>query len=107
MRHPDDPDIVSDSKAAAAFCLGVLAAVTGFMVGGLVPATIALVLARQASTDLDTGAGWRAGDRYLHWARRLAWTGIGTAVCAIVLIVVVRLLQDAGTGQRDFPATVD
>jgi hypothetical protein len=107
MRHPDDPDTAPDSKAAAALCLGVLGACTGLALGGVIPATIALVLARQASRDLEASGGWLTGASQLRWARRLAWTGIGLALCAVALIVTIRLFQDAGTGHRDFPPTVD
>ncbi len=106
MRHPDDPDIAPNSKAAAAFCLGVLGAATGFMIGGLIPATVALVLARQARADIDTGAGWLTGHRHLLWAQRLAWTGIALAAIALSALLVFRLLTDLG-GERDFPPTVD
>ncbi|GIH04278.1 hypothetical protein Rhe02_23450 [Rhizocola hellebori] len=106
MRHPDDPDIAPNSKAAAAFCLGVLGAATGIMLGGLIPATVALVLARQARADIDAGAGWQTGHRQLKWAHRLAWTGIALAFVAISTLVIVRLLQGA-VGEQDFPPTVD
>jgi hydroxylaminobenzene mutase len=106
MRHPDDPDIAPNSKAAAAFSLGVLGVATGLLLGGLIPATVALLLARQARADIDVGAGWQTGHRQLIWARRLAWTGIGLAFVAISTLVMVRLLQNVG-GERDFPPTVD
>jgi hypothetical protein len=106
MRHPDDPDIALNSKAAAAFCLGVLGAATGLALGGLIPATVALLLARQARADIDAGAGWQTGHRQLQWAQRLAWTGITLAFVGISALIVVRLLQNAG-GERDFPPTVD
>ena len=46
MRHPLDPEPVRDSKTTVVLALGVMAALTGPFVGGLVPATLALVLAR-------------------------------------------------------------
>jgi len=107
MRHPDDPDIVADSKVVAAFCLGILGAITGLALGGAVPATIALLLARQGARELEEGQGWRSGARYLVWARRLAWLGLGLAAASLATLVAVRLLQDAGTNVKDFPPTVD
>ncbi|WP_020520488.1 hypothetical protein [Catelliglobosispora koreensis] len=107
MRHPDDPDVAPDSKAAAALCLGVLGAVTGFALGGVIPATVALVLARQAGRDMDRSEGWLTGATQVLWARRLAWVGIALAVCSVAVIVALRLFQDAGAGYRDFPPTVD
>jgi hydroxylaminobenzene mutase len=107
MRHPEDPEVAPDSKAAAALCLAVLGAVTGLAIGGAVPATIALILAGQAGADLRTGQGWLTGSGQVRWARRLAWTGLALAAGSLILIVVLRLLQDGGWGERDFPATVD
>lgn len=107
MRHPDDPDTVPDTKVVAAFCLGVLGAVTGLALGGAVPASIALVLARQGGRELEDGEGWRTGARYLVWARRLAWVGLSLAVTSLVVLVAVRLLQDAGAAVKDYPPTVN
>jgi len=107
MRHPGDPDTVPDTKVIAAFCLGLLGATTGLALGGVVPATVALVLARQGARELEEGRGWRTGARYLLWARRLAWLGVGLAVMSLVILVVVRLLQDASAGVKDFPPNVD
>jgi (hydroxyamino)benzene mutase len=107
MRHPDDPEPVADSKATAAYGLGVLAVVTGLAVGGVVPATIALLLARQAQDDLATGAGWRTGAGRIRLARRLAWIGIAMAVVTLVTVATLVLLQGAGPGDRDFPPSVD
>ena len=106
MRHPDDPDIAPNSKAAAAFCLGVLGAATGLMLGGLIPATVALILARQARCDIDAGAGWQTGHRQIVWAQRLAWTGIALTLIAISTLIIVRLLQ-GDSGQHDYPPSVD
>ena len=105
MRHPDDPDTTPDTKVLAAFCLGVLGATTGLALGGAVPATIALILARQGSRDLAEGEGWRTGARFLVWARRLAWLGLGLAVISLAVLVAVWLLEDAAV--PDFPSTVD
>lgn len=107
MRHVDDPDPVLDSKAAAAVCLAVLGCATGILIGGAIPATLALVLARQASAELETGRGWRLGERHVLWARRLAWTALGLAGLSIAVVLAVHLLQDAGVTDRDYPPTVD
>ena len=107
MRHPDDPDTVPDTKVVAAFCLGILSAITGLALGGAVPATIALLLARQGARELDEGQGWRTGVGHLVWARRLAWLGLGLAAISLATLVAVRLLQDAGANVKDFPPTVN
>ncbi len=103
----DDPDPVPDSKAAAAFSLAVLGLATGVLIGGVIPATIALVLARQASAELDEGAGWRLGDRQVLWARRLAWAAIALAAVAVTMAIAVALVQGAGLGDRDYPSNVN
>jgi len=95
-----------DTKAVAALCLGVLAAATGWALGGAVPATIALVLAREASREIAEGQGWRVGTRCVTWARRFAWIGLGLATVSLVLLVLLRWWQP-GAPPRDFPSTVD
>ena len=97
MRHPDDPDIAPNSKAAAAFCLGVLGAVTGLVLGGLIPATIALLLARQARADIDAGAGL-AHRAPAAAVGRSGWPGPASPSRSSrwSTLIVVRLLQNAG-----------
>jgi|KBSSwiStaDraftv2_1062776.scaffolds.fasta_scaffold1022857_2 hypothetical protein len=107
MRHLDDPDTVLDSKAVAALGLAVLGVLSAVVVAGVVPATIALVLARQAALELATGRGWRTGARQVIWARRLAWAGLGLALVALAVAVAVHVLQDAGVTGRDFPPNVN
>src|SRR2546423_14217846 len=60
-RHPLDPDPVRSTKAAAVLALGIVAALTGFFLGGLVPATLALLLARQARAEQVAAAGFLTG----------------------------------------------
>lgn len=105
MRHSDDPDTTPDTKVLAAFCLGVLGAATGLALGGAVPATVALVLAKQGARELQEGEGWRTGARYLVWARRLAWLGLGLTAISLAILSAVWLLEDAAV--PDFPSTVD
>src|SRR2546430_17163860 len=62
-RHPLDPDPVRSTKAAAVLALGIVAALTGFFLGGLVPATLALLLARQARAEQVAAAGFLTGGR--------------------------------------------
>ncbi len=107
MRHPDDPEPAADSKAVAALCLGALGALTGVALGGVVPATVALVLARQASAEVADGEGWRTGAPYVLWARRLAWIGIALAIIALVSLVIMRLLDGIDGLEQDFPPGVD
>jgi hydroxylaminobenzene mutase len=103
MRHPLDPDPVRSTKAAAVLALGVAAVVTGPVLGGVVPATVGLILAKQARGDLIAGKGYLTGARQLRLGLVLAWVGIGLAVTALVIASVIGLISLAsGTGQ-DFP----
>lgn len=106
-RDPADPEPVADTKATAAFGLGLLAAVTGLAVGGIVPATVALTLARQAREDLRTGEGWRTGAGRVRWAERLAWLGIALAGASLLALTVFLFLRGVHLGPQDFPPTVD
>jgi hypothetical protein len=105
-RHPLDPDPVPSTKAGAVLALGVAAALTGAMIGGLVPATIALVLAREVRADLRAAGGFLLGSRRLRVGVALAWTGIVLAAAALVVAGVVGLLSLASYG-RDYAPTVN
>ncbi|HET8659017.1 MAG TPA: hypothetical protein VFM55_08480 [Micromonosporaceae bacterium] len=107
-RHPLDPDPAHSSKATAVLVLGVVGAVTGPLVGGLVPAVVALALARQARTDLIAGRGFLVGARRLRTGISLAWLGVVLAAAALVVAVVVGLLRfAAGADGQDFAPGVD
>lgn len=103
-RHPLDPDVVDSTKAKAVFALGLAAVVTGPMVGGLVPATLGLILARQARDDLIAGQGYLAGAKRLRLGLTLIWVGIGLAAAALVTASVFGLISLAD-GRQDFPNT--
>jgi hypothetical protein len=105
-RHPLDPDPVPSTKAGAVLALGVVATLTGLLVGGLVPATIALVLAHQARADLRDADGFLLGGRRIRVGVALAWAGIVLAATALVVALVIGLLRFAGYG-RDYAPTVN
>jgi hypothetical protein len=107
VRHPLDPDPVRDSKATAVLALGVIAAVTGPLVGGLVPATLALLIARQARAELAGARGFLTGGRRIRTGLSLAWTGITLAAVTLVIAAIVGLLSLAGPGGADFAPGVD
>ncbi len=102
-RHPLDPDPVRSTKAAAVLALGVAAVVTGPLVGGLVPALLALVLARQVRAELVAGQGYLVGGRYVRTGVTLAWAGIWLAVGVLVVATTVGIISIADGGSRDFP----
>jgi hydroxylaminobenzene mutase len=107
LRHPLDPDPVRATKATAVFALGLTAALTGLFVGGVIPATIALLLAREARADLVAAGGFLVGTRRVRQGVALAWVGIVLALGVIVLAVVRGLYVWAATGGVDFDPTVN
>jgi hypothetical protein len=103
MRHEDDPEPVQDSKALAAYVLGWIALVTGPLIGGVVPAVVALVLARQARWEIADGAGWRTGAHLVSRGERLAWAAIVLAALAIAVAVTIGVLDRSADPAHDFP----
>ncbi|SCL20023.1 hypothetical protein GA0070616_1878 [Micromonospora nigra] len=107
-RHPLDPDPVRSTKARAVFALGLMAVLTGLFVGGVVPATLALHLSRQARREAYASGGFLTGAAWLRRGERLAWAGlvlVAVSVVAAVVIGVVRLAE-APYGQ-DFAPHMD
>ncbi|MDM4720839.1 hypothetical protein QTQ03_15015 [Micromonospora sp. WMMA1363] len=107
-RHPLDPDPARATKARAVFALGLIGAVTGLFVGGVVPATVALQLARQARREAYGSGGFLTGAAWLRRGERLAWTGLVLVAVAVVVVLVVGVvrLAEAPYGQ-DFAPNVD
>jgi hydroxylaminobenzene mutase len=106
LRHPADPDPVRSSKATAIYVLGLVAVLTGPFVGGIIPATMALLLAREVHSDLHAAEGYLIGTSRYRRGVTLAWTGIVLAVAVIVIAVVRGLYLWAGTGSVDIAPTV-
>jgi hydroxylaminobenzene mutase len=107
-RHPLDPDPVGSTKSRAVLALGIVAFLTGPLIGGVVPATVALTLARQARRDAYAGGGYLTGATLIRRGERLAWAGLVLVLAALVVALIVALLHWAGspTGQ-DFGPNVD
>jgi hydroxylaminobenzene mutase len=84
-----------------------MALLTGLFVGGVIPATIALVLARQADRQAYAAAGYLTGSAYVRRGRRLAWTGIILALTTLVVAVILALLHvaESPVGPNFTPAT--
>src|ERR1041385_4611305 len=95
LRHPLDPDPTVSTKASAVLALGVVAAITGPFVGGIIPATVALLLAKAARADMIEARGYLTGVPRLRLGVRLAWLGIILAVAAVVVASIVGLLKSA------------
>lgn len=106
-RHPLDPDPAPSTKARAVFVLGLLGFLTGALVGGLVPATIALLLARQVRREAFAARGYLTGAAWVRRGERLAWAGIVLVCTAVVVSLIVGLLNVAGTPGQDFGPGTD
>jgi len=108
LRHPADPDPIRSTKASTVFALGLVAAMTGPLVGGLVPATVALLLSRQARREAYASGGYLTGAVWLRRGERLAWVGLLLAATVLVTAVVLGLFTYAAVpGGQDFGSTVD
>ncbi|MFD0518385.1 hypothetical protein [Paractinoplanes durhamensis] len=92
-----DPDPAPSTKARAVFALGLVGFLTGAFVGGVIPATIALLLARQAAREAFTAKGYLTGSVWIRRGRRLAWAGIVLAITALVVASIAGLLHLAST----------
>ncbi|GAA2363658.1 hypothetical protein [Dactylosporangium salmoneum] len=107
-RHPLDPDPVRATKASAVFGLGLLSVVTGPFLGGVIPATLALLMARESHRELVAADGFLLGARRLRSGVRLAWTGIVLAIAGLVVLAIIGLLHYARhRGGADFDSTVN
>jgi hypothetical protein len=106
-RHPFDPEQARSTKAAAVLALGVAAIITGPLIGGLVPAALALILAREARDDLVAGKGYLTGGRQIRLGIILAWIGVALAVAALVAASTIGIISLAHHTSQDFPNTSD
>jgi hydroxylaminobenzene mutase len=102
-----DPEPAPASKARAVFALGLAAFLTGLFVGGVIPATIALLLARQVRRQAYAAGGYLTGAVWVRRGQRLAWAGIVLALATLVIAVIAGLLHFAGspTGPDFAPGT--
>ncbi|GAA3450009.1 hypothetical protein [Dactylosporangium matsuzakiense] len=106
-RHPLDPDPVRATKATAVFSLGLLSVVTGPFLGGVIPATLALLMARESHQELVAAEGFLLGARRVRSGVRLAWTGIVLAIAGLVVLAIIGLLHYARQRGTDFDSTVN
>jgi hypothetical protein len=103
-----DPEPAPSTKAKAVYALGLIALLTGVLIGGVIPATAALLLARQAEREAFAAGGYLTGSAYVRRGRRLAWAGIILALAALVVAVIAGLLHVAGNpGGQDFNTNTD
>ncbi|MEV7331848.1 hypothetical protein [Micromonospora sp. NPDC093244] len=107
-RHPLDPDPARATKARAVFALGLLGMLTGLFIGGVVPATVALQLSRQARREAYASAGFLTGGAWLRRGERMAWIGLVLVAVSVVIAVVIGVVQMAGSPfGHDYPTNMD
>jgi hydroxylaminobenzene mutase len=92
-----DPDPERSTKARAVFALGLMGFLTGAFVGGVIPATIALLLARQTARQQYEARGYLTGSAWVRRGRRFAWAGIVLALTTLVIATIAGLLHLAAT----------
>ena len=107
VRHPLDPDPARSTKARAVLALGIVAVLTGPLVSGVVPAILALLLARQTGAEMTAAQGFLTGRRLVRAGTRLAWLGIFLAAVVVLLAVMRALLGFAAGGAGDYAPNVD
>ncbi|MEU4239490.1 hypothetical protein [Actinoplanes sp. NPDC026619] len=102
-----DPDPAPATKARAVFALGLVGFLAGVFIGGVIPAVIALVMARQTARDAFTAKGYLTGSAWIRRGRRLAWAGIVLAITALVVASIAGLLHlaSAPSGTDFAPGT--
>jgi (hydroxyamino)benzene mutase len=106
-RHPLDPEPAPSTKAKAVYALGLIALLTGALVGGVIPATVALIMARQVERQAFAAGGYLTGAAFVRRGRRLAWAGVILALTALVVAVIAGLLHLAGNPGQDFNTNTD
>jgi (hydroxyamino)benzene mutase len=108
VRHPADPQPVRASKARAVWWLGLFSVVTGPLVAGLVPATVALVLAGQFRREAYHAEGFLTGAAQARRGEWLAWSGIALAIVAVATAAMIGLFHAASAPPAPtFPPHVD
>ncbi|MEV6343348.1 hypothetical protein [Actinoplanes sp. NPDC051851] len=107
-RHPLDPEPAPLTKARAVFALGLIGLLTGPLVGGVIPATLALLMARQTHRQAYAAGGYLTGGAWIERGRRLAWIGLVLAATSLVVAVIAGLLHLATVpGGQDFAPGTD
>ncbi|PRX25906.1 hypothetical protein [Actinoplanes italicus] len=102
-----DPEPVPSSKARAVFALGLVGLLTGPLVGGVIPATLALLLARQSAREAYAAGGYLSGSALIRRGRGLAWAGLVLAIGALVVLLIAGLLHLAAAPGQDFAPGTD
>jgi heme/copper-type cytochrome/quinol oxidase subunit 2 len=107
LRHPLDPDVRTSSKAGAVLFLGVVSVLMMLCVGGVVPAILALTIARGARAELRESQGFLTGDRMLRAGVVLSWLAIAVSTIVLVVLVVYALVVFGASSGPKFGSNVN
>jgi hypothetical protein len=107
LRHPLDPDIRTSTKATGVLALGITGLLLMFCVGGAVPASLALALARSARAELDESEGFLTGDRALRAGVLMSWIALAGSIIVLVVFLIVVLLTYGAEPPPEFGDNVD
>ncbi|HEX6076465.1 MAG TPA: hypothetical protein VFZ32_14520 [Micromonosporaceae bacterium] len=97
VRHPQDPDPVRATKARGVLALGIVALCTAVTVGGIIPALLALAMARRCRAEMREARGFLTGGRLLLVGERLAWIAIVVVATVLVILAISGVLRLAPT----------
>ena len=82
------PDAAASTNAVVALVL----AIVSWVVCPVIPAVVALVLARSATTEIDASGGRVTGRGLVTAARVVAWVNIGLYGAGLVLLAFLMLI---------------
>lgn len=88
------PAPVASSKAATALALAVIGLLFSPLVGGVIPAAVALQLADQARADIESSDGFLTGHSHVGRAIRLAWIAIWVSLAASATLSVAIVIAN-------------
>ncbi|HEV2089302.1 MAG TPA: hypothetical protein VGR21_13420 [Cryptosporangiaceae bacterium] len=97
-RHPLDPEERTSTKAAAVLVLGITGLALSFCGGGVLPAAVALLLARPTREEIVAAQGFLTGGRAVRAGTVLATLAVVVSAVVLVLVVVGLLIDSVGTG---------
>jgi hypothetical protein len=107
LRHPLDPEVQPSTKASAVLFLGVVAVAMMLCVGGVVPAILALGLARTARAELRASQGFLTGEKLVRAGIVLSWIAIAVSTALVVGAVVYLLIRFGASSGPSFGTNVN
>jgi hypothetical protein len=107
LRHPQDPEVRTSSKAVAVLVLGIAGLLLMFCVGGVAPAVLALAMARGARAELRDAQGFLGGAGMLRAGVVMSWIALGVSLVVLAGFVIAVLLYYGANPQPEFDSGVD